>query len=123
MERDESRVSAQDESGLANRAREVKDRVKESAREFAQTAGEKAERARSSVAQGLESFGSGIREKGSSTSAAVGRKIEAAGAYLREHDFREMGQSLKEIVQKHPTPAIFIGIGLGFVLARAMRRG
>ena len=93
------------------------------AKDAAHVAGEKVDSARTSVGEGLESFGSGIRERGASASTIVGEKLEAAGTYLREHDFGNMADSMKDVVRRHPMPAVFVGIGLGFVLARAMRRG
>jgi ElaB/YqjD/DUF883 family membrane-anchored ribosome-binding protein len=93
----------------------------ETAKDWAHTAGEKVDEARTSVGGGLQSFGSGIREKGSSASTVVGEKLEAAGNYLREHDFSGMADSMKDVVRRHPVQSVFVGIGLGFVLARAMR--
>ena len=96
--------------------------AKESARDWAHTAGETVDEARSAVGQGIERFGGGVREKGSSASAIVGGRLEAAGAYLREHDFAGMNESMKDVVRRHPVQSVLVGIGLGFILARAMRR-
>ena len=93
----------------------------EKAKDLAHTAGEKVEGARTSVGEGLQSFGGSVRERGGSASALVGGKIEAAGHYLREHDFSGMADSMKDVVRKHPMQSVFVGIGLGFVLARALR--
>jgi ElaB/YqjD/DUF883 family membrane-anchored ribosome-binding protein len=125
--KDKAKQAVDEAKSIAGR---VKDTAKdwahsagETAKEWAHTAGEKVESARTSVGEGLESFGGGIREKGSSASAVVGGKLEAAGTYLREHDFSGMAESMKDVVRRHPVQSLFVGIGLGFVLARALRRG
>jgi len=119
--------TVEDAKSLAARA---KDKAKDwantagdKAKEWAHTAGEKVDQTRESVGEGLESIGSGLREKGRSASEVVGDKLEAAGHYLREHDFSGMADSMKDVVRRHPMQSVFVGIGLGFVLARAMRRG
>jgi ElaB/YqjD/DUF883 family membrane-anchored ribosome-binding protein len=124
---DKAKEIGDEARSLANRAKEkVKDWAQstgEKAKDLAHTAGEKVDTARTSVGEGLESFGSSVREKGGSASALVGGKLEAAGNYLREHDFAGMAESMKDVVRRHPVQSVFVGIGLGFVLARAMRRG
>jgi ElaB/YqjD/DUF883 family membrane-anchored ribosome-binding protein len=124
---DKAKEVGEEAKSLANRAKEkVKDWAQttgEKAKDLAHTAGEKVDTARTSVGEGLESFGGSIREKGSTASSVVGGKLEAAGHYLREHDFSGMAESMKDVVRRHPVQSVFVGIGLGFVLARAMRRG
>jgi ElaB/YqjD/DUF883 family membrane-anchored ribosome-binding protein len=119
--------TVEDAKSLAARA---KDKAKDwaqtagdKAKEWAHTAGERVDHARESVGEGLESMGSGLKERGRSASEVVGDKLEAAGHYLREHDFSGMADSMKDVVRRHPMQSVFVGIGLGFVLARAMRRG
>jgi ElaB/YqjD/DUF883 family membrane-anchored ribosome-binding protein len=107
---------------LVDEGKQLAQKSKESVTEWAHTAGEKAEDARTAVGEGMERFGSGIREKGSSASAVVGGRLEAAGAYLREHDFASMNESIKDVVRRHPVQSVLVGIGLGFVLAKATRR-
>ena len=107
---------------LVEEGKTLAQRAKESAKDWAHTAGEKVDSARAAVGGGLESFGGSLREKGSSASATVGNKLEAAGAYLREHDFGGMADSMKDVVRRHPVQSVFVGIGLGFILARATTR-
>jgi hypothetical protein len=70
----------------------------------------------------MERFGGGIREKGSSAAAIVGGRLEAAGTYLREHDFGGMNETVQEVIRRHPVRSVLVGVGVGFILARAMRR-
>lgn len=96
--------------------------AKETAKEWAHTASEKVGEARTAMGEGMERFGGGVRDKGGSASAMVGGGLEAAGTYLREHDFAGMNESMKDVVRRHPVQSVLVGIGLGFVLSRAMRR-
>jgi ElaB/YqjD/DUF883 family membrane-anchored ribosome-binding protein len=138
QERSPAQVSDQGDRGVLNKVKQkasdwseavvekTKDlaqKSKESVKEFAHTAGEKVDDARTAVGEGMERFGGGVREKGSSASAVVGGRLEAAGAYIREHDFSGMTESVKDVVRRHPVQSVLVGIGMGFVLARAMRRG
>jgi ElaB/YqjD/DUF883 family membrane-anchored ribosome-binding protein len=108
--------------GVLEDSKALAQRSKETVKEWAHTAGEKADEARSAVGQGMERLGGGIREKGSTASAYLGQRLEAAGTYLREHDFASMNESVKEVVRRHPVQSVLVGIGLGFILARATRR-
>jgi len=52
-------------------------------------------------------------------SSTVARGLETGGRYLERESFQGMADDLTSIIRRNPIPAILIGIGLGFVLARA----
>jgi hypothetical protein len=51
----------------------------------------------------------------------VADTLESGGRYLREEGLRGMGEDLTELVRRNPIPALLIGIGVGFLLARVTR--
>ena len=90
--------------------------------------GQKAEDATSAIGSQMRNLGSSIREHAPGggmfgrTSAAVADKLEGGGRYLQESGLAGIGKDLTALIQRNPIPAVLIGCGVGFVLARATRR-
>ena len=90
--------------------------------------GEKAEKATEAVGCGIESAGSSLREHLPETGAlhrageAIADTLESSGRYLEHHGLSGIGNDLTQMIRKNPIPALLIGIGLGFCLARFARR-
>jgi hypothetical protein len=101
--------------------------VGEKAQEMASTVGEKVTQGVSAVAGGMQSLGSTIREKAphsgmmGATAATVADSLERGGRYLEEEGLQGLGEDMTEMIRKNPIPALLIGFGLGFLLARATR--
>lgn len=93
-------------SSAVDRTKEFAGAAADKAREYAGAAGHRAEDAKSAVGSGIQSFA---------------HSLESGGRYLREEDFRGMAEDLTNLIRRNPIPAMFIGMGLGFVLARALR--
>jgi len=108
-------------AGAADLAYQAKDK----AQEWASTASGKIDSARSTLGSGLESAAGQIRDKGpreglfGSTTSNVAEGVESAGAYLREHDFSEMGKDMTNLIRRYPIQSLLVGIGVGFLLARS----
>ena len=49
-------------------------------------------------------------------------RLKGAGLYLREKDLGEIADDLTTLIQRYPVPALFIAVGLGYVLSRARGR-
>ena len=49
-------------------------------------------------------------------------KLQAAADYIRETDLKGIGDDLKDIVKRHPGPALATAAVLGFIVARGFRR-
>lgn len=123
---------------MAEQAKGTATGVMESAREAASTAarkagdaasyvGDKAESATSAVGSGMKSLAGTIREHtpregmlGSATSA-VADTLESSGRYLEESGLSGIGDDLTSMIRRNPVPALLVGIGLGFLIARATR--
>jgi len=110
---------------VADRARNVAGNVADKARETASNLGNKAEDATRAVGQGMESLAGTVRQNlpqsgvlGSAVSS-VASGLENSGRYIEQQGLQGIGQDLLNLVRRNPIPALFLGVGLGFILARA----
>jgi len=113
------KVGEQAESFVASAA--------EKAKESATYLGEKAEQATGSVGAGMESLGGTIRDYSPkqgvlhNAGETMAAKLETGGRYLEEHGLHGIGEDMTKLIRQNPIPAVLIGIGLGFILARLTR--
>jgi hypothetical protein len=114
-------------SGLMDKARDAASNVGQAASNMASTVGQKAESATASVGGGMRSLGETVREKGpesgflGSATKSVAGALENTGSYLEEKNLSGMADDLTNLIRRNPIPALLIGVGLGFLLARTMR--
>ena len=114
-------------SGVAEKARDVASDVADKAREYATAAGDRAENATARVGSGMESLGHAVREnlpQGGTMGAVADRAasgLESAGRYLQEEGLSGMADDLTDLIRRNPIPAVLVGIGIGFLIARASR--
>jgi len=47
--------------------------------------------------------------------------LESAGKYLEDKNLSGMAEDLTGMIRRNPIPALLIGVGLGFLLARTLR--
>jgi len=122
-----------------DKARDVAAQTADKAREALRTAGEQASRVASSVGQtadqaahaagsSLRNLGEQLREnaprEGVVGSAAqyAASGLQQTGRYIEEHGVSGMIDDLTNVIRRNPVPAVLIGIGLGFLIGRALRR-
>jgi methyl-accepting chemotaxis protein len=102
---------------LANQAQKVGSQVADKADVATTTVGEKM----TDVAQT-------IREKAPSSGPVAdaadtaAQTLERAGSYLREQDLSDIRADLENIIRRHPIESLLVGLGVGYLLARSMRR-
>ena len=125
-------------AGMADKAKEgasgVVDKVKDMASTAGQavgsaatTVGHKAEDAVGAVGSGMHSLGEKIHEKAPESgmlgkaAGAVANTLEAGGRYLEEKRISGMAEDFTNMIRRNPIPALLIGVGLGFLLARTFR--
>jgi len=90
--------------------------------------GHKAEEATATVGGEMKSFAGTIREKGphdgmlGNASAAVANTLESAGRELQEHGLSGIADDITNTIRRHPVPAVLIGLGLGFMVARVFSK-
>jgi len=99
-----------------------------SAQDAVSSAGKRAEDATHAAGAGIKSLGSSVREYApdrnymKDATNAVADTIENTGKYLEEEGLSGIAEDLTSLIKKNPIPALFIGVGVGFLLARACMR-
>jgi hypothetical protein len=102
--------------------------VGKKAEDAASFVGKKAEDATSGLGSGMKSLADTIREKGpdggplGAAGSAVASTLESGGKYLQEHGLGGIGEDMAGLIKRNPIPALLVGIGLGFLIARATTR-
>jgi cell division septum initiation protein DivIVA len=114
-------------SSLAGQARDAASSVARTAGNVASSVGERASEAASSVGGGMKSLASTIRDKApdsgmmGTAASSVADALDSSGRYLQEHGLRDLGGDLANLIRRNPFPALFVGIGIGYLFARATR--
>jgi hypothetical protein len=115
-------------TGLTDKARDVASSVAEQARDTASHLGERASEAASSVGGGIRNLAGTLREQGphegmmGSATSTVARALDNSGRYLQEHDLSAISGDLANVIRRNPIGALFVGIGIGYLIARATSR-
>jgi len=115
-------------SNVADRAKDVASSAADTARDWASSAGHKAEGALESVGSGMSSLAGTVREKMphdgmmGSASECVADALETGGRYLTQEGFRGMADDVTNVIRRNPIPALLVGIGLGYLIARSTSR-
>jgi uncharacterized protein YjbJ (UPF0337 family) len=94
---------------------------------FSSVAG-KASEPMSAVGEKMGSLAGVIREKAphegavGTAATTVANKLDAAGSYLQERNLDNLMSDLSNTIRRYPVPALLIGLGIGYLLARGTRR-
>ena len=109
--------TAQRGGSMVDTAKEVAGKVGEAAQGAVQTASQMASDAASYIGKKAESataaVGSGIK--------SVAGTLESGGKYLQDHSIGDMAGDVAGLIRRNPIPALLIAVGLGFLVARAIR--
>ena len=107
-------------SGAQNVAQNVGEKAKQ-AGEFVR---DKADQGASTVGKGMESLAGTIRDRGpqegllGKATSGVANTLDQTGRYLEQQGVSGMVDDLTGLIRNHPLPAILVGVGIGFMLAR-----
>jgi len=112
-------------STAMDKTREVASSVADKTKDMAGRAGQKADDMAGRAGSALEAAASTVRDNapgGMLGSAAhkVADTLEGGGRYLREEGLTGMAEDLTDMVRRNPIPALLLGLGVGFLLARAL---
>jgi hypothetical protein len=89
--------------------------------------GQKAEQATRAVGAGMESLGDAIHQHEPkdgvlhNAGEAVAAKLDSGGQYLETKGLQGVGEDLTSLIRRNPVPALLIGVGVGFLLARMLK--
>jgi len=88
----------------------------------------------STVDQGVSAVGSGMQSLGDmarknlphegymgAATKAVASGLDSAGKYIEDKSLSGMTEDLGSLIKNHPIPAVLIGVGIGYLLGRALR--
>lgn len=112
---------------FTERAGEMASNVAHRTGEMASTVGKKVDSGVSAAGSGMQSFADTVRERGPSSgmlgsaTSAVADTLENTGEYLESHGLSGIAEDLTGLIRRNPIPALLIGIGVGFLIARATR--
>jgi hypothetical protein len=93
------------------------------------TIGAKANDATAAVGSGMESLAGTIRQhlppdsSLATASSSVADSLERGGHYLRQEGLGGMGRDITNLIRQNPIPALLVGVGIGFLLAKITARG
>jgi hypothetical protein len=113
-------------SSAMDKTREVASNVADKARDAASTVGRKADDVAGKVGGGLESAAGAVRDHGpqsgmlGTAAGKVADTLEGTGRYLREEGVTGMAEDLTDLIRRNPIPALLLGLGVGYLLARAL---
>jgi len=120
---------ARDAAGnVVDRAKDIAGNVADRAKDFAGNVGQRAEDGLGAVASGISSLAGTIRENTPQSGvlhdvgARVAEGLETSGRYLEREGFSGMADDLTDLIRRNPIPALLVGVGLGFLLARSTSR-
>jgi hypothetical protein len=104
------------EGGLVDKAKDAASSVADKAKDLASAVGDKASQAKDK----LQHWGS---DAGDAVSHAAEKAQEwgSDAAHAVSDQARKAGDELTSLIRRYPVPALFIGFGLGMLMARAMR--
>jgi len=120
--------TAKDVAGnVVDKAKQAANTAASTARDAASSVGDKADSAVTSVGSGMQSLAGTIRDKApqggvlGGAATGVAGAMDNAGRYLEEQGLSGIGEDLTNLIRRNPVPALLIGVGLGFLLARMTR--
>jgi len=115
-------------AGTMDRAKDMAGHAADKARDMGRSAADMAENATSRVGSGIESMAGTLRDKapheGMMGTAAnrVADTLERGGRYLQEEGISGVAGDVTDLIKRNPIPALLVGVGIGFLLAQAIRR-
>ena len=114
-------------SDIQDKASDVAGQVKDKASEIGAQAADKADDAMTATGQGMQNLAQTVRDNAPSgtvgefaTNAASA--LEKGGEYLQQSDPAAVRSDLEELIRRNPIPSLLVGLGIGFLLARALGR-
>jgi hypothetical protein len=115
----------------ADKAKDAASHAGEAVKDAAQAAGhtvaQKAEQATSAVGSGMQSLADTVRhhtpESGmlGSASRSVADTLDHTGKYIEDRNLSGMMEDVTGLIKRNPIPAVLLGLGVGFLLGRALR--
>jgi hypothetical protein len=114
-------------STAADKAKDAASHVGQAVSHAASAVGQKAEDATASVGQGIQHLGDRVKQSGPH-SGMLGRATDTVadalkdtGRYLEDKNLSGLAEDVTQLIRRNPIPALLLGVGIGFLLARTLR--
>jgi len=120
-------AASQAVAGTTDKLKDAASQTGQAVTHAAEAVGHKAEQATASVGSGIQSLADTVRERGPTSGVfghaneAVANTLEGAGRYIEDKNLTGMVDDMSNVIRKNPIPALLIGVGVGFLLGRALR--
>jgi hypothetical protein len=111
--------------GVMDKARDVASNVASTAGDLASNVGKRADDATTAVGGGMKSLAQTIRENAPhggmvvQASGMVASTLDSSGRYLQDSGLSDIADDVTNVIRRNPIPAVLVGIGIGFLIARA----
>jgi ElaB/YqjD/DUF883 family membrane-anchored ribosome-binding protein len=95
--------------------------VVEKAKDMGTQALEKAKDMGSDALEKAKGYAANVSEQASRIGNKVEQTYETSRDYVTHRGLSGMGDDVTDLIRKNPLPAILVGVGIGFLLGRALR--
>ncbi len=123
----------------ADKAHDTVDRVYDKAQQVAGEVRQQTERIGDDMADRANTATTNVGEKISDVAETIRQKaptsgpiadaadtaadtLQRAGTYLQQQDLSDIRADLEGLIRRHPIESLLVGLGVGYLLARSMRR-
>lgn len=113
---------------VVDKARELVGDARQAGQHVADKAGQVADSTTNKVGESLQSLGQSVRENApnsgvmGSAAQSVAKTLEQSGRYVQQEGLSGMADDLTTLIKNNPIPALLVGVGIGFLLARITSR-
>jgi len=125
--RDLGNKAADTVQNVADQAQQFASDASDKASQLADTASDKADAAMTATGTQMKNLAQTVREQApegtvGTYATQAADALERGGSYLQEADVQAVRSDLEQIIRQHPIESLFVGLGVGYLLARATRR-
>jgi len=115
-------------SQTADKAKDFASHTADQAKNLGTSAVNMADTATSRVGGGVTSMADKLRESAPregvvhDAASKVADTLERGGRYLQEEGLSGITDDLTNVIKRNPIPSLLVGIGIGYLIAHALRR-
>jgi ElaB/YqjD/DUF883 family membrane-anchored ribosome-binding protein len=130
IERTESTIDTakQKAAQVADSAREMTSTAREKVSQATTQAADTVDSTMNTTGQKMHDLAQTVRQKApeggtiGNIAASAADVLDRSGSYLQETDVRTLQSDLEDLIRRRPLESLLIGAGVGFLLARGLRR-
>lgn len=114
-------------SQAGDSAQQAASAAMDKAQELASTASKRVDEATAALGERVRTAGSSLRERGphdgmlGTATSTVADSLEHTGRYIQEEGLVGMAEDVTELIRRNPIPAMLVGVGIGYLLAKMFR--